>query len=176
LALAATAEGGGAIHVLGALTSQGHSMSLEASKKIVLNPGASVMTNGGPLTLKANEAGTMGGNFVGIDVNGATLNAGTGAMTLLGKGGTTGDENYGVALWTGAQLLTTSGVIDITGTGGSGTGMGNRGVVLFGGAQITSAAPIHLHGTGGASPIGNQGVAITEVNTLVTSSSAISIQ
>src|SRR6185503_10752569 len=105
--------GQGSIVVTGAVATStaGNSLTLLAGKSIAVSSGASLTTNNGPLMIKANEGGTATGNFVGIDVSGGTLNAGGGPVTLLGKGGTTGNDNIGVRLTNNAQVVGGSGLI-----------------------------------------------------------------
>src|SRR5262249_36269125 len=104
-------------------------LDVEALRNIVVEAGISSPAD---ITLRANQENTPAfGNFVGIDVDGATVQTrGAGSITLQGRGGnhpiTAGHE--GVRVWEGAVVEATgSGGVTLTGTGGSGV-VGNVGV------------------------------------------------
>jgi hypothetical protein len=120
----------------------------EADRNIVLKSGTSVTTRNGYVSFSANAAGTGTGNFVGIDVDGATIFAETRHIYLRGRGGNSGDENYGVRLSHGATVSS------------AGTGRGSFEEVTLDGVTI--------QGTGGAGVGRNSGVLITDAGTSVT--------
>src|SRR6185436_4561518 len=98
-----------------------------------LNAAGDLSNNGGLIWVEANIGGGSAGNFIGVDVNGATIDAGGGPITITGTGGTTGANNIGVSLHNGAQVLNNGlggNPIQITGTGGSGGTNGNIGVLI----------------------------------------------
>jgi hypothetical protein len=85
--------------------------------------------------------GTVAGNSVGININGATVQSSTGNVQLQGTGGNTGNNNFGVEIQGGGKVTSTSatGTVMVQGTGGASSGNSNFGVLLTGaGAQITS--------------------------------------
>ena len=131
-------------------------ISLNTQRDILLTNGSSIATANGAITLQANVAGTASGDFTGIDLSGASITSSAGAISLEGRGGTTGDTNSGVHLRNASKVESTGtgaglGAITVTGTGGSG-GFFNMGVQLQGaGTSIeTTDANIQLNGTGGS--------------------------
>jgi len=147
-------------------------ITANTTKNIVLNSGSSLTTVNGGITLTANLAGTTSGNFVGIDVNNATVQvAGAGLLSLNGTGGiSSGLSNYGVHVRAGGQVIGGSGEVTITGTGGAGTGNDNAGVIVQdSGSLVTSAGGnvtvIGQGGGSGASQI-NVGVAVGDAGTI----------
>jgi hypothetical protein len=138
------------------------SLSATTTRTIVANSGAVLSAASGNLTLSANEQATpTAGNFVGIDVSGATVTTtGAGNISLTGRGGddaATG-SHVGVFAHNGATISSTgTGTINITGTGGAGidldTGVGlgqPNNSEVNGSATVTSVAgAITLTGTGG---------------------------
>ncbi|MEM6601900.1 MAG: hypothetical protein AAF649_10985, partial [Verrucomicrobiota bacterium] len=134
-----------------------------AARNILLNPGSSITTTTGNITLNANTAGTATGNFTAIHLNDADIQTTSGAISLTGEGSnSTGSSSfssnrYGILLSNGATISSTesttkAGSITLTGTGAS-TGSGNvEGVALFGfgnSSQINSVTgDISITGTG----------------------------
>ncbi len=128
-------------------------ITLTADKNIKVNSGASIKTAGGDLTLKANTAGTTGGQFIGIFVNGATVESATGSVLLDGTGGDSGVDNHGVEIGNGGIVQTTggSGTVTIDGAGGDSSNSTNYGVYITGsGAEVNSGGGnVSVTGTGG---------------------------
>src|SRR5262249_50937695 len=113
----------------GAITFNGTTMFSGASTLtaattdfITVNPGATVETSSGKLTLTAT--GTVAGAFAGIDVNGGTVHSGRGSVLLQGQGGHLGVWDRGEVSAGG------SGSVTVTGT--SGPGSSNVGVSVEG--------------------------------------------
>lgn len=79
----------GAITFNGTSTFSGSSvLSASTTLNIVASSGARISTTAGNLTLSANQQATpTGGNFVGINVNDATIQSATGSVLLEGTGG-----------------------------------------------------------------------------------------
>ncbi|OWK44982.1 Flagellar hook-length control protein FliK [Fimbriiglobus ruber] len=163
-----TEAGGGSVTVTntGGITVSGAisaattgAVSLTTSSGLLFNPASSLTTAGGNITLLANSAGTATGNFIGIEVNDATIQAGgSGSVSLTGSGGLTGSDNFGVEIHSGATVAATgTGTVSVAGHGGAGT-VTNDGVIASGaGTQVKSAAgAITVSGTAGPT-----GVAIT---------------
>ncbi|WP_157776188.1 two-partner secretion domain-containing protein [Gloeomargarita lithophora] len=138
-------------------------------KDIVLNSDRD-STNGGAIELTNTTITSNNGNIIlgggidplnnpaigtstltsGVELNGATLAAGAGNITLTGKGFNTGANNYGIFQNLGAEVITESGNITYTGTGGNGTN-NNYGVFLTSAnTTITSdSGAISITGKGG---------------------------
>jgi hypothetical protein len=139
------------ISTTGAPAGQGN-ISLTATQNIVLaaNAGSAIKTKDGSITLQANQgAAPTGGNFVGIDVNGATVqSSGAGAILIKGRGGN------------------------------DATTAGHDGVFVHGGSTISSSGTgsLTIDGAGGAGTDDNYGVIVADASSLVTSvSGAIQI-
>ena len=130
-------------------------ISLTAERNIVLASGSSVTTVDGNLLLSANQqAISTSGNFIGINVNGGLVQAaGTGTVTVLGKGGDDAAGYQSGVRISGDIIGGTTGLVTVTGQGGSltGTGNANVGVLVSGsGGSITSAGGnVQVTGTGG---------------------------
>ncbi|NLF73821.1 MAG: hypothetical protein GX575_32830, partial [Candidatus Anammoximicrobium sp.] len=130
-------------------------LSITALKTIVLASGASLTALDGNIDLSANQQATptTGGPFTGISLSGATVSAtGAGNLSLAGRGGTSGSDNYGVQLAAGAVVAGgLTGSVTVEGTGGASTGNSNRGVVVTdSGSTITSnGGAVLVEGTGG---------------------------
>jgi hypothetical protein len=143
-------------------------ISLVALRNITVNSGATIQTSGGAIVLSSNqEASPASGTFDGIDVLGATVTSAFGSILLQGKGGNSGNDNYGVFVSQAATVSSTgtgAGAATVTLAGSSGAGgAGEIGVfILNPNTSITSKdGAIHLAGTGGAGPDGlNEGISI----------------
>ncbi|HUY90682.1 MAG TPA: DUF4214 domain-containing protein [Pirellulales bacterium] len=119
-------------------------LDANVDSSIAVNSGASLSTTSGNITLQANQGVTpTSGNFVGIDVDHATITSASGAIVLKGKGGDTGSDNDGVLVQGAAQVLSTgAGSLSIAGAAGA----GSYGIDLIGGsaAAATGAGQIGL--------------------------------
>ncbi|WP_421781721.1 hypothetical protein [Kiloniella litopenaei] len=168
---------GGIVTVNGAVSTSGSdALTIRGGQAIDLQAG--LTTVGGALTLRGNVDGagdaiTTGSNFVGIDLNGNTITSATGAIDVQGRGGTTGNSNYGVSLGTSGSTISS------TGTGGSvgtvtvkGTGGSNSGAigVFMSGSSITSVdGNIDLTGTGNATATGGGNLGLLVAGSQITS-------
>ncbi len=129
--------------------------TVKVSKNVQINAGGSIETANGNITVEANQQGTpTSGSFIGINVNGALLEAtGTGSVTLIGQGGDAStNEQTGVQVVGGGAVRTGSGMINIGGQGGgSGSGNKNFGFRIHGvGSKITtSGGDVTVVGTAG---------------------------
>ncbi len=108
----------------------------------------------GDVSLRANPAGTASGNFVGINVNGATVESSGGSVLLRGTGGTgTNGSQFGVEIQAGGIVQTTgsSGSVLVSGSGGESPASGNYGVYITGmNSLVTSGGgSVTVSGTGG---------------------------
>ena len=153
----------------------GGNVTVNAARAITLNTGSGITTTTGSIFLNANQGPPTEGNFVGITLNGATLNAsGSGNIELHGTGGDTGNSNVGILLQNLlGQIQTTNGDILLDGVGGSSTGTGNRGVVMQQGSSVraTGSGSIFLTGVGGAAGSQfNDGILLSDASTLVEAS------
>ncbi|MGA0197766.1 MAG: beta strand repeat-containing protein, partial [Prochlorotrichaceae cyanobacterium] len=102
---AATTILGGAIDFSGSIISNDNDVTFQASRTILLNPGSSINTGAGNLSLLADQGAipTIG---AGIDLNGASLITTTGNITLNTLAAVLGQNN--------AQLFTGTGNITVT--------------------------------------------------------------
>jgi filamentous hemagglutinin family protein len=149
------------------------SIGLSTARNLSLSGGSGITVVDGALTLEANSAGTTTGSFQGIDLDNALLQSlGTGGISLSGRGGITGNQQYGVILRNGADILGgTDGLVSITGFGGNSAGIDHYGIYLTGnGTSLTSSgADVALTGTGGngsaSSGIGIIGASVTAGDT-----------
>jgi hypothetical protein len=128
------------------------SISVTAPQNIVVT--ANLTGGTGGLSLSANQQATAtAGNFVGIDINGGTVQAtGSGTLTLLGRGGNdTSGSQFGVYVHGGGVIAGGSAPTTVTGTG-NGT-IGGHGVYVTGaGSLITSGGgDVSVTGTGSGS-------------------------
>ena len=130
-------------------------IALDLANEIRSN-GGNVTLGGGadPTTGYAVGDGAGGGAQHGVRLNGASIVAGAGNVSIRGRGaaGTTLAE--GVRLQNAAVVSTTTGSITLTGIGGAGAlGGSNRGIHLIdAGTTISSLdGTISLTGTGGSS-------------------------
>jgi trimeric autotransporter adhesin len=131
--------------------------------------GGDIWMGGGALDGSGHPTGTAYGNngsYFGIEVNGTTLNAAGGNITMNGTGyASTTSSAYGLWL-TGGSTVRTSGTgnISITGAGGSGTAVGEQGVVLYVGSNTISNSgigSITITGIGGTGTGGsNRGITL----------------
>lgn len=136
------------------ITAGSGTVAVKVSKNIALASGSSFETVDGGITLEANQQGTpTSGGFVGVDVsNGLVRSTGTGVVSVLGKGGSTGNDQIGVRVHAGGDIIGgTSGTLTVIGAGGASTGTGNAGVNVNGsGSTITAlGAHVQVTGTGG---------------------------
>lgn len=128
----------------------------KASRSINFSANSILRTANGNLTLEANWQTTpTTGTFTGLNfsgINGLVECTGTGALTVKGKGGTSGNDQAGVYLQAGCIIRggTATGNVLVEGTGGASSGSRNNGVWLEGtGAKITSiGSPVSILGQG----------------------------
>jgi hypothetical protein len=133
------------------------------ARNILFESGSSWTTTDGDLTFLANDGGGTTGDFIGIDVNGATIDTtGEGNISLTGTGGDGNTLQIGVSLIGGTMVRSAStdpnaGGIMIDGTGGvSGTGGENNYGVEIVNSEVTSVnGDIQITGRGGD---GNDGI------------------
>ncbi|QEL20720.1 autotransporter-associated beta strand repeat-containing protein [Limnoglobus roseus] len=129
-------------------------IDVNVSQNIAVN--ASVTTASGNLTLSANRQTTAtAGTFVGVDINGATVQStGIGVVTVSGRGGTTGNSTPGVSVRANGVVSGGSGAVGtvVDGVGGTAaSGSLNHGVYLVGAnSKITSGGgSVQVTGVGG---------------------------
>lgn len=148
---------------------------------IALATGSSITSNGGNITLGGGVAGDGSGsaygsaaNRFGVQLTGATVDAGGGNVAMRGIGSTDAD---GVQLLTGSTISTTgTGTVTITGTGGGGVATLLDGIDLDASTISTASGAITLTGTGGVSTgTGQDGVALRGNAQVTTTGGDISI-
>jgi autotransporter-associated beta strand protein len=143
---------------------------------IRLQPDASVTSNGGNvffgggLVLATGYAATDGGSGYGNGVElsaGASVSAGSGNVTLRGKGYDTTNYSDGVRI-NGAGASVSGSNITLVGQGSSVGGANNRGVTIEGDASVTGSGTVSITGVGGATADGSHtGVYLSGANTVV---------
>ena len=143
--VALTNPAAGSIAFNGATSFTGsNALNASTSDFIVANSGSSITTDSGGITLSANQQVTpTSGNFIGINVNNATVESTTGAVTLTGKGGNTGSNNYGVEIQAGGKVQATGAspaLLSITGSADDGTSAG----IMFNNGAVSSAGDVSL--------------------------------
>lgn len=124
-------------------------ISITANNTIVVNANITNIGNGNT-TLLAN--GAVAGNYTGITVDGSAITTlGTGAISLTGKGGNTGNSNRGIRfIGTNPQISTVNGDITLAGTTGTGPGSTVVGIL----SDPTIATTIQATGSGNISLTG----------------------
>ncbi|MDR3456676.1 MAG: hypothetical protein P4N60_04475 [Verrucomicrobiae bacterium] len=114
-----------------------------ASQNIQLGSGSSLVVQNGDLDVEANQQSpATTGNFIGVNLDGATLKStGMGNIFVNGTGGNApGGYQLGVQVINGAKIYGGSTNVFINGYGGASTGIVNRGVTIYGaGSVITSS-------------------------------------
>ncbi len=135
-------------------------LSASTSDFIVANPGSSITTASGSITLSANQQATpRSGNFIGINVNNATIQSAAGAISLAGKGGDTGINNFGVEIQAGGKVSETGAtpaLVSITGSANDATSaaiaFNNGAVTTIGSATFTANDGSITHVAAAAGP------------------------
>ena len=152
-AISLTASGAVNLNANVSATGSG-TIGVTASTNIAINGATTtVSTAGGNLTLSANQQTTVTtGNFVGINVNAATVQSATGKVLLQGAGGNnSGGDQYGVEIQGGGKVQTTggTGTVTLQGTGGASSGGGNNyGVFVTGSGSVVTSGGGNVQVTG----------------------------
>ncbi len=139
--------------------------TLKTSRNIVLASGSSIAIASGGITIEANQQSTAtAGNFIGVDLNNATISGGSsGLIAIKGRGGNDpGGSQYGVRIWAGAGVGPGTRP-DVQGIGGNSTGPDNHGVLITDlNSRITSSGAITVIGIGGGTGASsnNRGVSV----------------
>ncbi|MFL5330019.1 MAG: beta strand repeat-containing protein [Gemmataceae bacterium] len=130
------------------------SIGITTKGTVKFNTGSSIVTVNGALTLSANQQGTpTSGNFIGIDVLNASITVnGSGALTMLGRGGndSTGSQ-FGIRV-SGSVIAggTAGSLTNMQGQAGAGGSGSNKGLMTYGGSTITTnGGGLFVSGTGG---------------------------
>ena len=156
-----TLKAGGSILINQSISSTGGALALTLDSNTLggggyVSIGAPITTNGGalviggggtPLTQPAVGTAAL---VSGVTI-GNTLSTGGGAITINGAGyggSGSGNDNFGVAIYSGIDAG--GGSIAITGTGGASTGSDNYGISQTGTIITTGSGSINLNGTGGS--------------------------
>jgi hypothetical protein len=128
-------------------------LSINSDTNLVVTSGGSLTTVDGGIFINAGLTSQSSGNISGILVSGGSIQStGAGNVTLMGRGGDTGDRCCGVYVNNGGSVMGgTSGLLSITGTGGASSGNTNLGITVENtGAVVGSAgADVSLLGMGG---------------------------
>jgi len=125
-----------------------------ASQNIELGSGSSLVVSNGELDVEANQQiPATTGNFVGVNIDGATLKStGLGNIYVAGTGGNdSGGYQLGVQVINGGQIIGGTTNVAIIGNGGASTGIVNRGVTVYGTGSIITASngPVTVTGVSG---------------------------
>ncbi len=176
------------VNSLATISTSGGALTLNSdafaagSGNITLNSDSSLISNGGNIVLGggADPATTAArGAVYGVRLNSATLNAGTGSISIRGQAtGTTGNSNYGVNLYGTTVQTSGTGGITIVGTGAPSAGNTNYGVGINTDALVQSTGgAITITGTGGGTTGSyfNDGVAIHWGGAVTSATGSISI-
>ncbi len=144
--------------------------------------GGSTSWNG--LTVGNSAAVAASTNIYGINVQGATINAGTGDVYMNGRSyGTTGDYRFGVRIADYGDVNFSSVIchnLDITGVASAGSGSNNYhdGVNINTFSTLTISGNLNITGTGGggnSTGNGNYGISIDSSTITVTGSGQITL-
>ena len=140
-------------------------LNVEASKINV--EGATLSSQTGTITLKADSGIQVPGEFTGLIVNAATISTAGGSIALSGRGGDKATSSQrGVALVNNTSVFAgddgkTWGSVSITGIGGASTGASNQGISIDRGSSVgSSGGAVTLTGTGGGGSVSENGVLI----------------
>ncbi len=157
-------------------------ITVKASKTIVLNAGSSFETVNGGVTLEANlQATPASGAFIGVNVSNALIRStGSGQISVAGRGGDSGTSQFGVLVSLGGTISGgTTGTTTVSGFGGASTSASNHGLVVQNnGSAITSTgANVSLSGIGGgaASSATNFGIAVFSATITAGGSGTVSL-
>ena len=145
-----------------------------AGGAIVMNNSSSIASNGGNIVMGGGATPSTGyavgdaASADGINISHASVNAGSGTITMNGQGyATAANNNYGIVINAGSVMQTSgTGTIALTGIGGgTGASVNNDGIDVVGTVQSTAS------GGGGITLIGyggdNGGTGATNIGTLV---------
>ncbi len=137
-------------------------IELRASQKIALAGGSSLATEDGSLVVAANQqAAAANGTFVGLMIDDASITTAGGNIELRGRGGDTGNGNYGVAIHSASVQAGGAGTVTVVGSGGASSGNSNYGVDVYGGGLVTSSGgDVQVTGTGSGAGGGGIGVLV----------------
>jgi len=131
-------------------------ITIRCSRNVTLRVGALLEAMNGDLTVEANRqlSGSTPGDFIGVDLRGALVRAaGTGQVSVSGRGGDGVERQYGVTMDNGGRIVGgTSGTVRVDGSGGTSLGISNMGVRLFDGEITSLGADVQVIGRGGGSP------------------------
>ena len=145
----------GALTISGAISTTATAngvISLMSSGPLTANAGVSAGGSGN-LTL---TGGSSSGNSDGVNIDGAIIESGTGAVLLQSSGGgITGSNNYGVVIQAGGVVETTgaTGTVTLNGTGG-----GSAPSSFDDGVEVTGTGSLVTSGGGNVSITGHGGL------------------
>lgn len=129
-------------------------VTIRVSRDIQLNAGSSIEVVNGNIIMEANlQAVPTAADFFGIDVDNALIrSAGSGSITVSGRGGNTSGNRHGVYIRSGGDIIGgNTGNVTVTGTGGP-TSFSTGVVVSGAGSSINSTgANVNVTGIGGGS-------------------------
>ncbi|WP_293360681.1 filamentous hemagglutinin N-terminal domain-containing protein, partial [Microcoleus sp. CAWBG24] len=116
-------------------------------------------TGTGKVGLTGTGGNGINGSNRGISIEtNSSVKSLNGDISLIGKGGSSGSSNYGIAIDNAALVQSTgSGSISFSGTGGAGTN-NNLGILINASKVLSNNGNISFAGTGGGTGSGNQGI------------------
>ncbi len=148
------------------VTSGTGKVTIRCARNVSFAPGAWLGTASGEMIIETNENSPFPvGDYVGVLIDGATIDTGSFRGTIFGFGGTaaTGSQT-GVMVKSGGAIVGTQ--VFVEGRGGEGSGgQGNRGVSVVGaGSRIAASGYVSVTGYGGGVETGsaNSGVAVLD--------------
>lgn len=128
----------------------------------------------GAITMNANAAMTSTGEFFGIVIDDANITTSTGAITVTGVGGNSGNSNHGVRIQNGALVESTgnaAGTISIDGTGRA--GVFSEGIRVADAATLIQSVDANIALTGVTAS--DNGVEVNEATVRTTGTGTIVI-
>ncbi|MBU3564166.1 autotransporter-associated beta strand repeat-containing protein, partial [Polynucleobacter sp. Tro8-14-1] len=140
---------GGNIYMAGNANASGNLNNPRAG--IFIGNSSVVKAAGGNINLVGVGGASACGTNFGIELVSTNVSTtGSGAIVINGTGGTAGNYDYGVHLYT-ANITTESGSLTVNGTGGNSSGLQNAGILSEASTSLSSTAgDINLNGVGGS--------------------------
>lgn len=153
-------------------------ITVKVSRDIELATGSTLQTTNGAITLEANQqAVSTNEAFAGITIEGTIGSVGAGAVTVIGKAGSAGNNTSGVRIYgANAKVISSGGDISVIGQGNSDNSFGvilNHGVEVINGGNIMAGGmgTVTVEGTGGPFGSSNEfGVVLSGTGSQINSS------
>ncbi|MCC3415647.1 MAG: CHAT domain-containing protein, partial [Microcoleus sp. PH2017_02_FOX_O_A] len=126
---------------------------------LILSNAVVESTGTGKVGLTGTGGNGINGSNRGISIEtNSSVKSFDGDISLIGKGGSSGSSNYGIAIDNAALVQSTGiGSISFSGTGGAGKN-NNSGILINAAKVLSNNGNISFAGTGGGTGIGNHGI------------------